>query len=51
MQLNVSDGFRLGCGMILAGLAFIFSLVIIGTLALLVATLLNINIPFLPPRT
>lgn len=47
-QLSVGDGFKFGCGMLLAGLAFAFSIVIVGTVGLLVATLLNLPIPFLP---
>ena len=48
--IGVGDGFKLGCGMILAGLAFIFSLAILGTVALLIATLLNLPLPPLLPR-
>lgn len=50
MHVSIGDGFKLGCGMILAALAFSFSLVILGTVALLVATLLNLPVPQLTPR-
>ena len=47
--MSVGDGFKFGCGMILAWLAFSFSLVILSTIALLVATLLKLPIPQLTP--
>lgn len=50
MHMNVGDGFKFGCGMILAGLAFSFSLAILATVALLVSTLLNLPLPTLLPR-
>lgn len=50
MHLSIGDGFKFGCGVILAGLAFAFSLVIVGTIAMIAATLLSIPLPLLPPR-
>ncbi|MBI2861439.1 MAG: hypothetical protein HYX89_01320 [Chloroflexi bacterium] len=47
MRLNVSDGFRFGCGFIAAvtGLFLILSLII--TIAFLIASLLRLPFPFL----
>ena len=50
MRISVGDGFKFGCGLILAVLAFSFSLAILGTVALLVATILNLPLPPLMPR-
>ena len=44
-QLTVNDGFRFGCGFILAALAFYFALVIVVALGVLIALLFNVNIP------
>lgn len=51
ITLGVSDGFKFGCGMILAGVAFYFALIIVVAVALLVALILNLPLPFgLPGR-
>ena len=44
-QLTVNDGFRFGCGFILAALAFYFALVIVVALGVLIALLFNIDLP------
>jgi hypothetical protein len=45
-SLTVSDGFKFGCGLILAGVAFYFILVIVSALAFLIFTILGIGLPF-----
>jgi hypothetical protein len=45
-QLTVNDGFRFGCGFILALLAFYFAIVIVLALGVLLALLFNISLPF-----
>ena len=47
-QLTVNDGFRFGCGFILAYLAFYFAVVIVLAVAVLLALLFNIPLPFTP---
>ena len=47
-QLTVNDGFRFGCGFILAGLAFYFAVVIVLALGILLALLFNVSLPFTP---
>ncbi|HEY3079510.1 MAG TPA: hypothetical protein VGM69_06355 [Chloroflexota bacterium] len=47
-QLTVNDGFRFGCGFILAALAFYFALVIVVALGVLIALLFNIDLPVGP---
>jgi hypothetical protein len=44
-QLTVNDGFRFGCGFILAAMAFYFALVIVVALGVLIALLFNVTIP------
>lgn len=44
--LTVGDGFRFGCGLILAGVAFSFLLVIATALSVLLAILLDLPLPF-----
>ena len=46
IRLDISDGFRFGCGFILAGLAFYFALVIVVVVAILVSAILGIPLPF-----
>ena len=44
-NLTVADGFKFGCGMILAGIAFYFILIIVAALAFLAVALFNVNLP------
>jgi hypothetical protein len=44
-NLTVADGFKFGCGLILAGVAFYFILIIVAALAILVVILFNVNLP------
>ena len=44
-NLSVTDGFKFGCGLILAGIAFYFVLIILSALLFLIATIFQINIP------
>jgi hypothetical protein len=46
ITLSVGDGFKFGCGMILAGIAFYFVLIIMVAAALLLAEILNLPLPF-----
>lgn len=46
ITLSVADGFKFGCGMILAGVAFYFALIIVVAAALLLAMVLNLPLPF-----
>lgn len=46
--LTVGDGFRFGCGLILAVIAFSFLVVIATALSLLLAILLDLPLPFNP---
>ncbi|HLG51924.1 MAG TPA: hypothetical protein VKY56_09890 [Chloroflexota bacterium] len=46
ISLGVADGFRFGCGLILAGIAFYFALIIVVATAFLVALALNLPLPF-----
>ena len=46
--LTVGDGFRFGCGLILAMVAFTFLVVIASALSLLLAILLDLPLPFNP---
>jgi len=42
ITLGVGDGFKFGCGMLLAGVAFYFALIIVAATALLFATILGL---------
>lgn len=44
-QLTVNDGFRFGCGFILAWLAFYFAAIIVLAIGVLIAMLFNVNLP------
>lgn len=46
ITLTVSDGFRFGCGLILAGLTAYFALIMVVAVAFLVATILGLPLPF-----
>jgi hypothetical protein len=46
ITLSVSDGFRFGCGLLLAGIAFYFALLIVVAVALLFASVLGLPLPF-----
>lgn len=46
ITLSVGDGFKFGCGMLLAGVAFYFALIIVAATALLFATILGLPLPF-----
>jgi hypothetical protein len=46
ITLSVSDGFRFGCGVLLAVVACYFALLMVVAAALLVATVLNLPLPF-----
>jgi len=46
ITLGVGDGFKFGCGMILAGVAFYFALIIMVAAAMLLAIILNLPLPF-----
>ena len=46
ITLGITDGFKFGCGLILAGVAFYFVLIIVVAVALLLAMLLNLPLPF-----
>jgi hypothetical protein len=46
ITLGVSDGFRFGCGLLLAGIAFYFGVILVVAVALLVAALLGLPLPF-----
>jgi hypothetical protein len=46
ITLDISDGFRFGCGFILAGVAFYFALMIVVAVAVLVAAILGVPVPF-----
>ncbi len=46
ITLNVADGFRFGCGFLLACAGFYFGLLILVALALLVAVILGVPLPF-----
>jgi hypothetical protein len=46
ITLSVSDGFRFGCGFLLAVVACYFALMMVVAAALLVATVLNLPLPF-----
>lgn len=46
ITLGVADGFKFGCGVILAGIAFYFVLIIVVATAFLLASLLNLPLPF-----
>jgi hypothetical protein len=46
ITLSVADGFKFGCGLILAGVAFYFALIMVVAVALLFAMLLNLPLPF-----
>ncbi len=45
ITVGVADGFKFGCGMILAGIAFYFALIIMVAAALLVALIFNLPLP------
>ncbi len=45
-RLTVGDGFRFGCGLLLAVVAFNFILAILAATVLLLAMLLNVPLPF-----
>jgi hypothetical protein len=49
-NLTVADGFKFGCGLILAGVAFYFILIIVAALAILAVILFNVNLPVGLPR-
>jgi|DewCreStandDraft_1066081.scaffolds.fasta_scaffold01331_15 hypothetical protein len=44
-NLTVADGFKFGCGFLLALAAFTFVLFILASLVYLVLTLLNVQVP------
>ena len=46
ITLNVMDGFRLGCGLILAGFGLVFGLIVVVLMALVVTAILGIPLPF-----
>ncbi|MGH2459521.1 MAG: hypothetical protein ACRDIY_11730 [Chloroflexota bacterium] len=46
ITVGVADGFKFGCGMILAGIAFYFALIILVAAALLLALVFNLPLPF-----
>ena len=46
ISLTVTDGFKFGCGVLLAALAGYFILIILIAVALLVATILGLPLPF-----
>jgi|GEM_PF-2244770 len=46
ITLGVSDGFKFGCGLLLAGAAFYFALIMVAATAVLVAMVLGIPLPF-----
>lgn len=46
ITLSVGDGFKFGCGMILAAISFYFVLIIMVAAALLLAEILNLPLPF-----
>lgn len=46
ITLGVADGFKLGCGLILAGVTFYFALIMVVAVAFLFAMLLNLPLPF-----
>lgn len=46
ITVGVADGFKFGCGMILAGIAFYFVLMIMVAAALLLALIFNLPLPF-----
>ena len=48
ITLTVGDGFKFGCGLILAGVAFYFALIMVVAAAFLVATILNLPLPLAP---
>ena len=41
VHLSVADGFRFGCGFVLAGIGFYFAVIVIGALALAAAGILG----------
>src|ERR1035437_2747999 len=46
ITLNVIDGFRFGCGLILAGVGFGFALIVVVLLAVVVSAILGLPLPF-----
>lgn len=46
ITLSVGDGFKFGCGLLLAMVAFYFALIIVIGAALLTASILGIPLPF-----
>jgi len=48
LSLRVADGFKFGCGLILAGALAIVMLVLFVAVALLVARFTGADVPFLP---
>ncbi len=46
ITLSVADGFKFGCGLLLAGLAFYFAVVLVVGVALLFAAILGLPLPF-----
>jgi len=46
ITLGVVDGFKFGCGLLLAGIAFYFALLLIVGAAMLVALILGLPLPF-----
>lgn len=47
-RLTVGDGFRFGCGLMVAFLIFFFAILIVLTALVLLGALLNLRLPFLP---
>lgn len=46
ITLSVGDGFKFGCGLLLAASAFYFALIMVIAVAILIATILGIPLPF-----
>ena len=46
ITLNVLDGFRFGCGLLLAGVGFGFALIVVVGVAVVFSAILGIPLPF-----
>ena len=46
ITLGVGDGFKFGCGMLLAGVAFYFAMIMVAATAVLFAMILGLPLPF-----
>jgi hypothetical protein len=46
ISVSVADGYRFGCGLILAALTAYFALILVVAVAFLVATILGLPLPF-----